>query len=341
MSSKKEKHLTLLDVKHLDSIKPPASLPGTNASSTVQANKVEHLVNKIPYSSGCLTEKTSAPLTQINEKIKHDQHRDEALLHPSNSGYRSLPVLHKVCPWKSFKKRFDCDLAGTVAIVTRRSDPSDIQTIRQFAPKDGKNVMQALRSLRHEKIFSATECFQFDGILYTVSEFYPLTLEHIVACKVFPNERQLAAIMEQFLSGLSYLSSKRIRHTSLKSSSILMSIEGQIKIARIDCCRRRSPDEPSRADLISVANVTMELMQGYVKDEGVVGVDSLNRSSSGSTALDFLSTTTSANSVDELRKHPLITKTSPSMKELMWLAWFALYSARTFWSYTPSLDEVE
>lgn len=197
MSSKKEKHLTLLDVKHLDSIKPPASLPGTNASSTVQANKVEHLVNKIPYSSGCLTEKTSAPLTQINEKIKHDQHRDEALLHPSNSGYRSLPVLHKVCPWKSFKKRFDCDLAGTVAIVTRRSDPSDIQTIRQFAPKDGKNVMQALRSLRHEKIFSATECFQFDGILYTVSEFYPLTLEHIVACKVFPNERQLAAIMEQ------------------------------------------------------------------------------------------------------------------------------------------------
>lgn len=46
----------------------------------------------------------------------------------------------------------------------------------------------------------------------------------------------------------------------------------------------------------------MELMQGYVKDEGVVGVDSLNRPSSGSTALDFLSTTTSANSVDELRK---------------------------------------
>ncbi|KOC10708.1 hypothetical protein AFLA70_769g000141 [Aspergillus flavus AF70] len=256
MSSKKEKHLTLLDVEHLDSIKPPASLPGTNASSTVQANKVERLVNKIPYSSGCLTEKSPAPLTQINESIKHDQHRDEALLHPTNSGYRSLPVLHKVCPWKSFEKRFDCDLAGTVAIVTRRSDPSDIQTIRQFAAKDGKN---------------------FDGILYTVSEFYPLTLEHIVACKVFPNERQLAAIMEQ----------------------------------------------------------------GYVKDEGVVGVDSLNRPSSGSTALDFLSTTTSANSVDELRKHPLITKTSPSMKELMWLAWFALYSARTFWSYTPSLDEVE
>lgn len=43
-------------------------------------------------------------------------------------------------------------------------------------------------------------------------------------------------------------------------------------------------------------------MQGYIKDEGVVDVDSLNRSFSGSTALDFLLTTTSANSVNKLRK---------------------------------------
>jgi hypothetical protein len=46
----------------------------------------------------------------------------------------------------------------------------------------------------------------------------------------------------------------------------------------------------------------MELMQGYVKDEGVVGVDNLKRWSSDSAVLDFLSTTTSADSVDELRK---------------------------------------
>jgi hypothetical protein len=106
-------------------------------------------------------------------------------------------VVHKRCPWKSFKKRFDCELAGSVAIVTRRSNPSDIQTVRQFAAKDSKNIIKALRSLRHEMIFSAAECFHFDGIFYIVSEFYPLTLEHIVACKAFPNERQLAAIMEQ------------------------------------------------------------------------------------------------------------------------------------------------
>lgn len=30
-------------------------------------------------------------------------------------------------------------------------------------------------------------------------EFYPLTLEHIVACKAFPDQQQLAVIMSQFI----------------------------------------------------------------------------------------------------------------------------------------------
>jgi hypothetical protein len=197
MSSEREKRLTQINIQTFDLQKPSASLPVTNTSPTVQANKIEHLSNKTSVSTGRLTERTPAPLPPINERITLGQHPDEGSPHSSRSGNRSLPEVHKVCPWKSFKRRFDCELAGTVAIVTRRSDPTDIQALHQFAVKESKNIIQALRSLRHEKIFSATECFHFDGIFYTVSEFYPLTLEHIVACKVFPNERQLAAIMEQ------------------------------------------------------------------------------------------------------------------------------------------------
>ena len=44
----------------------------------------------------------------------------------------------------------------------------------------------------------------------------------------------------------------------------------------------------------------MELMQGYAKDDGAIGVDDLHRWPEGSSAVRFLSETTSASSVGEL-----------------------------------------
>jgi len=44
----------------------------------------------------------------------------------------------------------------------------------------------------------------------------------------------------------------------------------------------------------------MELMQGYAKDDGPIGVDDLHRLPEGSSAVRFLSETTSASSMGEL-----------------------------------------
>lgn len=46
----------------------------------------------------------------------------------------------------------------------------------------------------------------------------------------------------------------------------------------------------------------MELMQGYIKEEGAIGVDDLTRWPSDSKAVDFLSQTTSATSSAALMK---------------------------------------
>lgn len=98
----------------------------------------------------------------------------------------------------------------------------------------------------------------------------------------------------------------------------------------------------------------MELLQKYVKNGGKVGIDNLDRWSSDSLAVGFLSTTTSADSIQTLMEvcpfdpseshtltkvcleHPLISKTNFCKEELIGLAWFALHSTRTFWSYSPS-----
>lgn len=45
----------------------------------------------------------------------------------------------------------------------------------------------------------------------------------------------------------------------------------------------------------------MELMQKYVKDDGAVGIDNLDRWQTRSAAVEFLSATTSASSLEELK----------------------------------------
>lgn len=52
----------------------------------------------------------------------------------------------------------------------------------------------------------------------------------------------------------------------------------------------------------ALSNITMELMQKYVKDDGAVGIDDYERWPSDCEAVDFLAMTTSATSVDQLLK---------------------------------------
>ncbi|KAJ0418425.1 hypothetical protein BJY00DRAFT_302817 [Aspergillus carlsbadensis] len=82
----------------------------------------------------------------------------------------------------------------------------------------------------------------------------------------------------------------------------------------------------------------MELMQKYVKDDGVVGLDNLDCWQSSSAAIKFLSVMTSASSLEELKKQRLLTETCWATGDLIGLAWFALISARTFYLYTPPSD---
>jgi RsiW-degrading membrane proteinase PrsW (M82 family) len=52
----------------------------------------------------------------------------------------------------------------------------------------------------------------------------------------------------------------------------------------------------------SVANIMMQLLQNYVKDDGKVGVDDLNRWPSDSIPVEFLSATITVGTVEELMK---------------------------------------
>lgn len=59
-----------------------------------------------------------------------------------------------------------------------------------------------------------------------LSEDLPITLEDVVICDAFPSEAQLAAI-------LGHLMAKGLEHRSLECSSILIGLDGTVKIGKI------------------------------------------------------------------------------------------------------------
>lgn len=155
-------------------------------------------------------------------------------------------------PWDTFKLYYECDLAGNVAVCVRSSDCRAARAIRRYPSVDADRILRILRSISHKNVVSTWECFRTSDSLYTLGKFDPLTLDHVVACKAFPNQVELAAIMSQvrcsiilanghqvanrfqFLDGLSYLAAQNFHHPLLDCSSILMSLEGEVKIGKLN-----------------------------------------------------------------------------------------------------------
>ena len=68
-----------------------------------------------------------------------------------------------------------------------------------------------------------------------------------------------------------------------------------------ECCRYIAPSRSIGVrDLKALSRIMMELMQKHIKEDGVVGIEDLDRWPSDSAAVDFLSATTSANSTKQL-----------------------------------------
>ncbi|OQU97171.1 hypothetical protein CLAIMM_03147 [Cladophialophora immunda] len=110
------------------------------------------------------------------------------------------------------------------------------------------------------------------------------------------------------LNGLVYLAKKGLEHGSLTTSSILINVAGEVKIAHQELCRPCPLSIPGSRDIKALSFITMELMQKYAKADGAVGVDDLRRWPSDSLAVEFLSETTSATSAERLLKNPLFNR---------------------------------
>ena len=145
----------------------------------------------ITPSSARLTKRPAAPsLAEPSHKVIRGSPRALALLKtngPGNSSGSDLVIREKP-PWDTFKKYYKCDLAGTVAVCIRRSSHRAAWVICQYSREDADRILGILPSTRHKNVISVIECFRTSDVLYTLSKFHPLILDHVVACKAFPDQ---------------------------------------------------------------------------------------------------------------------------------------------------------
>ena len=194
-----------------------------------------------------LNKRRGSPLQEPTRKLR-SQEKDLTLTGMVDSGKRvhqSLFVRDE-SPWDTFKKNYECELAGTVAVVVHRARPSSLFAIKTFLREDTDKMLQIFRRIQHENVISAVECFRNKDSLHVVLEHLPVSLDQIVACPAYPDETQLSSVLAQVISlrctnnnaadgpqildGLSYLAAEGFEHRSLNCSNVLLSIRGDVKI---------------------------------------------------------------------------------------------------------------
>ncbi|KAH8799662.1 kinase-like domain-containing protein [Xylogone sp. PMI_703] len=260
------------------------------------------------------------------------------LVEAVNSGVRArgYVMTKEGSPWRNYKRIYQLRLGvgDHVTIAEHKSHPFDLVTMRCFSgPRVGEKL-DMLQQIQHPNFVSAFEAFRFEQSLYIVFEHMPISL-HYIAGNPYINKLRLASVLGQILGGLAYLGTKGLEHDSLTCSNILINPDGDVKITDQECCHTHPLGSVSRRDIRALSLITMELMQGYAKDDRVIGVDDLHRWPNGSDAVSFLSETTSASSVGELMKHPLMLL--PWQKEkLKGLVSLASLWAHRDYKYTPS-----
>ena len=131
----------------------------------------------------------------------------------------------------------------------------------------------------------------------------------------------------EVLDGLSCLLAARLEHRALTCSNILFGLDGTIKIgsyillyfqdpadvaiAGLESCVDCLPNQVQAPSIQALSTITMELMQTYDKNDGVVGVDDLDRWPVDSDAVGFLSTVSSTVAIEELKQVSQFSVRSP------------------------------
>lgn len=112
------------------------------------------------------------------------------------------------------------------------------------------NEVVIMRDYRHQNVVEMYRSALVEDELWVIMEYLQGgALTHIVS-ETRLNEEQIATVCEGVLQALSYLHSQGVIHRDIKSDSILLTLDGRIKLSDFGFCAQISKEVPKRKSLV-------------------------------------------------------------------------------------------
>ncbi|CAL8315310.1 unnamed protein product [Lota lota] len=112
------------------------------------------------------------------------------------------------------------------------------------------NEVVIMRDYRHQNVVQMFRSALVEEELWVIMEYLQGGALTNVVNETRLNEEQIATVCEAVLQALSYLHSQGVIHRDIKSDSILLALDGRVKLSDFGFCAQISQDIPRRKSLV-------------------------------------------------------------------------------------------
>lgn len=154
--------------------------------------------------------------------------------------------------------------SGTVFFARRLDASHQLVALKRVSPstkaksKALENEIRTMHVLRHQNIVQCHEAYSFDGSVWIVMEAMDVgclthVLDFLRAKAYLLSEEHIAYILRETLLGLWTMHSHSRMHRDIKSDNILVSSDGEIKLADFEYTAVLTEDTPKRNTVVGTA----------------------------------------------------------------------------------------
>ncbi|KAM5235304.1 serine/threonine-protein kinase PAK 6 isoform 2-T2 [Ctenodactylus gundi] len=112
------------------------------------------------------------------------------------------------------------------------------------------NEVVIMRDYQHINVVEMYKSYLVGEELWVLMEFLQGGALTDIISQVRPNEEQIATVCEAVLQALAYLHAQGVIHRDIKSDSILLTLDGRVKLSDFGFCAQISKDVPKRKSLV-------------------------------------------------------------------------------------------
>ncbi|KAH0810169.1 hypothetical protein MTP99_011934 [Tenebrio molitor] len=144
---------------------------------------------------------------------------------------------------------------GTVCIAHDRNTGRQVAVKKMDLRKQQRrellfNEVVIMRDYHHPNVVEMFDSYLVNDELWVVMEFLEGGALTDIVTHSRMDEEQIATVCKQCLKALSYLHSQGVIHRDIKSDSILLALDGRVKLSDFGFCAQVSQELPKRKSLV-------------------------------------------------------------------------------------------